>query len=179
MRNLPRVDRAHATLQQRHGAVVIYSVLLVRSGKPIGAVTLERSRSDPLPRAEVALVENIGALLGPLLADKHAVSRAWPMKIVHALRGQPGQIAAARANRALLAGSAIRSSHLVHDDRVQDPYSLRCQPQVMGACRDLIDQATRMLLARLSAARSGEGRTVRLETNLIVRSSTAAPRLAA
>jgi RND family efflux transporter MFP subunit len=82
----PRVDRAHATLQQRHGAVVIYSVLLVRSGKPIGAVTLERSRSDPLPRAEVALVENIGALLGPLLADKHAVSRAWPMKIVHALR---------------------------------------------------------------------------------------------
>jgi RND family efflux transporter MFP subunit len=82
----PRVDRAHTSLQQRHGATVIYTVPLVKSGKSIGAVTLERSRSDPLPRAEVALVENIGALLGPLLCDKHAVSRAWPMKIVHAVR---------------------------------------------------------------------------------------------
>ena len=82
----PRVDRAHTTLQQRHGAAIIYTVLLVKSGKPIGAMALERSRTDPLPRAEISLVENIGALLGPLLSDKHAVSRAWPMKIVHALR---------------------------------------------------------------------------------------------
>jgi multidrug efflux pump subunit AcrA (membrane-fusion protein) len=82
----PRVDRAHATLQQRHGAAVIYTVLLVKSGTSIGAVTLERSRTDPLPRAEVALVENIGALLGPLLVDKHAVSRPWPLKIAHAMR---------------------------------------------------------------------------------------------
>jgi RND family efflux transporter MFP subunit len=81
----PRVDRAHATLQQRHGATLVYTILLVKAGKSIGAITLERSRSDPLPRSEVALVENMGALLGPLLADKHAVSRAWPMKIVHAM----------------------------------------------------------------------------------------------
>jgi RND family efflux transporter MFP subunit len=82
----PRVDRAHTTLQQRHGAVVIYTVLLVRAGKSVGALTLERSRSDPLPRAEVALVENIGALLGPLLVDKRAVSRPWPLKLAHAVR---------------------------------------------------------------------------------------------
>lgn len=82
----PRVDRAHTTLQQRHGAVLIYTVLLVRSGKAVGALTLERSRSDPLPRAEVALVENIGALLGPLLVDKRTVSRVWPLKLVQALR---------------------------------------------------------------------------------------------
>ena len=51
------------------------------------------------------------------------------------LRGQHGQIDVAAAYRDLLAGSAIRASHL-ECDRVQDPYSLRCQPQVMGACLD-------------------------------------------
>ena len=60
---------------------------------------------------------------------------------IHALRGQPGQIRAATALRGLLAGSAIRESHRLGDPRVQDPYSLRCQPQVAGACRDLLDQA--------------------------------------
>jgi len=56
---------------------------------------------------------------------------------IHAARGQPGQIAVAAAYRELLAGSAIRASHL-DCARVQDPYSFRCQPQVMGACLDLI-----------------------------------------
>ena len=51
-------------------------------------------------------------------------------------RGQPGQIELAAAYRGLLAGSAIRASHVEGDERVQDPYSLRCQPQVMGACLD-------------------------------------------
>jgi len=52
-------------------------------------------------------------------------------------RGQVGQIAIAREYRELLAGSSIRASHL-ECSRVQDPYSFRCQPQVMGACLDLI-----------------------------------------
>jgi histidine ammonia-lyase len=56
---------------------------------------------------------------------------------IHAARGQAGQIAVAAAYRRLLEGSAIRQSHL-DCDRVQDPYSLRCQPQVMGACLDTI-----------------------------------------
>ena len=55
---------------------------------------------------------------------------------IHELRGQPGQIDIARLLRRLLSGSAIRQSHLTGDERVQDPYSLRCQPQVMGACLD-------------------------------------------
>jgi histidine ammonia-lyase len=55
---------------------------------------------------------------------------------IHELRGQPGQIDVARLLRRLLSGSAIRQSHLTGDERVQDPYSLRCQPQVMGACLD-------------------------------------------
>ncbi len=64
---------------------------------------------------------------------------------IHALRRHPGGIEAAAALRALLAGSAIRQSHLQGDDRVQDPYCLRCQPQVMGAVLDLLRQAARTL----------------------------------
>ncbi|MBS0319121.1 MAG: histidine ammonia-lyase [Proteobacteria bacterium] len=54
---------------------------------------------------------------------------------IHALRGHPGQADTAAVYRALLAQSPIRASH-VDCSRVQDPYSLRCQPQVMGACLD-------------------------------------------
>lgn len=65
---------------------------------------------------------------------------------IHALRGQPGQIVVAAALRELMQGSAIRQSHLVDDPRVQDPYCLRCQPQVMGAVLDLMRQAARTLM---------------------------------
>ncbi|MGQ0483740.1 MAG: histidine ammonia-lyase [Hyphomicrobiales bacterium] len=64
---------------------------------------------------------------------------------IHDLRPHPGQKLAASHYRRLLQGSAIRASHLANDDRVQDPYSFRCQPQVMGACLDLLAQAARML----------------------------------
>ncbi|MCY7281482.1 MAG: histidine ammonia-lyase, partial [Sphingomonas bacterium] len=63
---------------------------------------------------------------------------------IHALRGQPGQIEVAKRIRKLLDGSDIATSH--HDcDRVQDPYSFRCQPQVMGASLDLLNNAARTL----------------------------------
>jgi histidine ammonia-lyase len=57
---------------------------------------------------------------------------------IQALRGHRGQIDVASALRALMADSAIRASHRSGDDRVQDPYCLRCQPQVMGACLDVL-----------------------------------------
>lgn len=60
---------------------------------------------------------------------------------IHALRRHRGQIEVAAALRALMAGSAIRASHLTADPRVQDPYCLRCQPQVMGAALDLLRYA--------------------------------------
>ena len=63
---------------------------------------------------------------------------------VQAVRGQPGQIAVAAALADLLQGSDIRASHL-DCDRVQDPYSLRCQPQVMGACLDMMAFAAGVL----------------------------------
>ncbi len=60
---------------------------------------------------------------------------------IHALRQHKGQIETATALRTLMAGSAIRASHQENDARVQDPYCLRCQPQVMGAVLDLLRQA--------------------------------------
>jgi histidine ammonia-lyase len=95
---------------------------------------------------------------------------------IHALRGQPGQIDVAQVYRDLLAGSAIRQSHvegpqtgavrrsppeggvqpwqsqmLDGDDRVQDPYCLRCQPQVVGACLDQLRHAAQVLLREANA----------------------------
>jgi histidine ammonia-lyase len=70
---------------------------------------------------------------------------------IQTLRGQPGQIDVAAGYRRLLEGSEIRASHRVNDERVQDPYSLRCQPQVMGACLDLLRNAARTLLIEANA----------------------------
>ncbi len=64
---------------------------------------------------------------------------------IHALRKHRGQIETANALRELMAGSAIRASHLVGDERVQDPYCLRCQPQVMGAALTVLRQAAETL----------------------------------
>jgi histidine ammonia-lyase len=63
---------------------------------------------------------------------------------IHAIRGQRGQREVAACYRRLLAGSSIRASHL-DCDRVQDPYSLRCMPQVMGACLDTMRYAAETL----------------------------------
>lgn len=64
---------------------------------------------------------------------------------IHAVRGHRGQIEVAAALAGLMQGSAIRASHREGDERVQDPYCLRCQPQVMGACLTLIRQAAETL----------------------------------
>ena len=64
---------------------------------------------------------------------------------IHAIRGQRGQIATAATLRALMHGSEIRESHRDNDVRVQDPYCLRCQPQVMGAALDILRQAATTL----------------------------------
>ena len=71
---------------------------------------------------------------------------------IHLLRGQPGQIEVAAAMRAAMEGSAIRESHREGDSRVQDPYCIRCQPQVAGAALDLLRFA---------------GRTLRIEANAV------------
>ncbi|WP_075180803.1 histidine ammonia-lyase [Pantoea sp. 1.19] len=70
---------------------------------------------------------------------------------IHLARGQPGQIDVAAAVSALLAGSAIVDSHAACG-RVQDPYSIRCVPQVMGACLDNLRHAARVLQIEANAA---------------------------
>ena len=69
---------------------------------------------------------------------------------LQALRGQAGQMVVAGALRRLLDGSEIRHSHL-DCDRVQDPYSLRCQPQVMGACLDQLRNSADILAIEAAA----------------------------
>ena len=71
---------------------------------------------------------------------------------IHTLRGHRGQILAARVIRGLLDGSEIRESHREDDLRVQDPYCIRCQPQVTGACLDLLRQVAATLEIEANAA---------------------------
>ncbi|MFT8675599.1 MAG: histidine ammonia-lyase [Acetobacter sp.] len=70
---------------------------------------------------------------------------------LHTLRGQIGQIECAAVYRDLMQGSGIRASHLEGDERVQDPYCLRCQPQVMGAALDSLRHVARVLLVEANA----------------------------
>jgi histidine ammonia-lyase len=139
-----------------------------------GAQALERAGLQPLqlaPKEGLALINGtqvstalaLDALLaadrlfeaavitGALTLDAARGSDAPFDPRIHAVRGQPGQIASAAAYRALLAGSEIRRSHLVGDDRVQDPYCLRCQPQVMGACLDQMRHAAQVLVREANA----------------------------
>jgi histidine ammonia-lyase len=83
-------------------------------------------------------------IAGALSTDALKGSAAPFDERLSAARGQPGQIAVAAALRGLLAESAIGASH-AECDRVQDPYSFRCQPQVMGAALDLIRNVSRTL----------------------------------
>jgi histidine ammonia-lyase len=79
--------------------------------------------------ADVAAAMSVEALLG--------TDRAFAEDLI-ALRPHPGQVASAGNLRALLAGSEIVASHREGDPRVQDAYSLRCAPQVVGAARDAL-----------------------------------------
>ena len=97
------------------------------------------------PVLEAALV------IGALTVDAARGSDGPFDPRIHALRGQPGQIDVAQYYRALLQGSDIRNSHRDGDDRVQDPYSLRCQPQVVGACLDQMRHAALVLLREANA----------------------------
>lgn len=85
---------------------------------------------------------------------------------IHSLRGQRGQIEAAASMREILVGSVIRESHREGDTRVQDPYCIRCQPQVTGAAMDVLRQASATLQIEANAATDNP--LVLTEANLIV-----------
>ncbi len=79
------------------------------------------------------------ALITGALSTDAAMGSSAPFRPeIHTLRGHQGQIDAGHSLRGLLDGSQIRDSHKQGDERVQDPYCIRCQPQVMGACLDIL-----------------------------------------
>ena len=94
---------------------------------------------------EAELLYQSAIVVGALSTDAACGSDVPFDPRIHRLRKHAGQMETAEALRQLMSGSAIRSSHLVGDERVQDPYCLRCQPQVMGACLDLLRQAATTL----------------------------------
>jgi histidine ammonia-lyase len=147
---------------------------LVNSQRMSGAGALRAAGVEPValgPKEGLALlngtqVSTALALSGLLAAERNAGAAilAGAMSVdavmgsdtpfdprIHALRPHPGQQRAAAHYRRLLGGSEIRRSHLEGDDRVQDPYSFRCQPQVMGACLDLLANAGRTLVIEANA----------------------------
>src|SRR5438105_5677168 len=88
-----------------------------------------------------ATADVVGALSAEAL---RATDAAWD-EALHATRPHPGQLAVAANLRALMSGSPNVASHRTNDLRVQDPYSIRCMPQVHGASRDALAQTRRVL----------------------------------
>jgi histidine ammonia-lyase len=88
---------------------------------------------------------NAALVTGALSTDAAMGSSAPFHPEIHTLRGHQGQIDTAAALWRLLDGSVIRASHLEGDERVQDPYCIRCQPQVDGACLDVLRMAAKTL----------------------------------
>ncbi|MCL6284855.1 histidine ammonia-lyase [Ruegeria sp. 2012CJ41-6] len=90
-------------------------------------------------------------VIASLTTDAIMGSTAPLVPEIHALRGHAGQIDVARGMRALMEGSEIRESHREGDTRVQDPYCIRCQPQVVGAALDVLRMAARTLEVEANA----------------------------
>lgn len=96
---------------------------------------------------QVELVFGAAIVAGALSVDAAKGSDTPFDPRIHQVRGHQEQSEVAQHYRELLARSEIRASHLDHDDRVQDPYSLRCQPQVMGAVLQQVRFQASVLLA--------------------------------
>ncbi len=157
-----------APLSHLAAALIGIGDVLVNGERVAAAVALERAGLAPVtlaPKEGLALLNGTqfstacalaalfeaeklfqSALVSGALATEAAKGSDTPFDPrVHLLRRHRGQIETAAALRALMAGSQIRASHLVADSRVQDPYCLRCQPQVMGAALDVLRQAAKTL----------------------------------
>ena len=94
----------------------------------------------------------MGSLLTGALSTDAAMASTDPFHPdIQNLRGHQGQIDVAKTLLNLLKGSEIRESHLFGDERVQDPYCIRCQPQVNGACLELMRHAAKILAVEANA----------------------------
>ncbi|MBA2717631.1 MAG: histidine ammonia-lyase [Chloroflexi bacterium] len=127
------------TLQAKEGLALLNGTQLMTA---IGALLL--ADADRLGRtASVAAAVSVEALLGTEVAFAAAYQLARP---------HPGQIAVATELRHLLRDSTIQTGHRADTHKVQDPYSLRCVPQVHGAVRDALDHLRRVLDIEMNSA---------------------------
>jgi histidine ammonia-lyase len=126
-------------LQAKEGLALLNGTQLMSA---IGALLL--ADADRLCRtASVAAAMSVEALLGTDVAFSAAYQLARP---------HPGQIAVAAELRHLLRDSGFQASHKATAHRVQDPYSVRCVPQVHGAVRDALDHLRRVLDIEMNSA---------------------------
>jgi histidine ammonia-lyase len=126
-------------LEPKEGLALLNGTQLMTS---VGALLL--ADADRLVRtASVVAAMSIEALLGTEVAFAAAYQLARP---------HPGQIAVAAELRHLLRESALQRAHHASTHKVQDPYSLRCVPQVHGAVRDALDHLRRVLDVELNSA---------------------------
>jgi histidine ammonia-lyase len=122
---LRRLGVGPIVLEAKEGLALINGTHLMAALAALALADAERLLSAALCAAAMS-------------ADACRGTDAYLDERVHSARGQPGQIEVAARLRALLAGSEIVPSHLHDDPRVQDPYSLRCAPQVLGASLDVL-----------------------------------------
>jgi histidine ammonia-lyase len=135
---LERAGLSPITLAAKEGLAIVNGTHLMAAA---GALAIHDAHVL-VESAEVAAAMSLEALRG---TDVPFDAR------IQAIRRQAGQVETAAHMRALLAGSAIIPSHRTDDPRVQDPYTLRCIPQVIGAVRDTVAHCTRIVEAELSA----------------------------
>lgn len=126
-------------LEAKEGLALLNGTQLMAG---IGALVLH----DGLRLAASADV--IGAMS---LEAMQGTAVAFDARLIEA-RPHPGQVASAAHLRALLEGSQIGAAHRASGHRVQDPYSLRCMPQVHGAARDALDELGRVLAVEMNSA---------------------------
>jgi len=136
---LREIGQEPLRLEAKEGLALLNGTQMMSA---IGALLL--ADADRLARtASVAAAMSVEALLGTDVAFAAAYQLARP---------HPGQIAVARELRWLLRDSSLQQSHHAHAHKVQDPYSLRCVPQVHGAVRDCLDHLRRVLDIELNSA---------------------------
>lgn len=135
---LRRLEQQPLVLEAKEGLALINGTHLMAA---IGALALDDT--DRLFSAALCAAA--------MSADACRGTDAYLDERVHTARGQIGQIEVARRLRALIEGSQIVPSHLHDDPRVQDPYSLRCAPQVLGAALDVIELARGIVVRELGA----------------------------
>jgi histidine ammonia-lyase len=135
---LRRLRLKPAILEAKEGLALLNGTQAMQS---IGGLALIRAR-HVLNAAQLAGAMSLEAMTGTPVPFDEAVQRLKP---------HPGQARMAAQLRKLLAGSEIRESHRDNDPRVQDPYSLRCMPQVHGAVADQLDHAASIFETELGS----------------------------